>query len=88
MIIRESCGCTKFNIRLPKKKGKIWSKISDLKKDRKEFYSLLSEYLISNIETKNSQNIKWIENIIKKFYNSIIEKKRKLNYRNRVFIVK
>jgi len=78
MIIRESCGCTKFNIRLPKKEGKIWSKISDLKKDRKEFYLLLNEYLISNIETKNSQNIKWIENIIKKFYNSIIDKKENL----------
>jgi diguanylate cyclase (GGDEF)-like protein len=78
MIIRESCGCTRFNIRLPKKEGKIWSKISDLKKDRKEFYSLLNEYLISNIETKKSQNIKWIENIIKKFYNSIIEKEENL----------
>jgi len=72
MTIRESCGCTRFYIRLSKKEEKVWSKIFDLKKDKEDFYSLLNEYLISNIETKSPRNIKWIKNIIKKFYNSVI----------------
>ena len=72
MTIRESCGCTRFYIRLSKKEEKVWSKIFDLKKDKEDFYSLLNEYLISNIETKSPRNIKWIKNIIKKFYNSFI----------------